>query len=149
MSNPLAKYFKERICSLCTRSFKPTVGNQRVCKNCKQKADKDKKKEWAFKNRAKLNQKSREWYWTHLKKAREIRRQWNNNPKNTAKRKYDNSKKKQYSELDRKKIISRGQANRIMRRMNPNKICSSNQQIVHSNRIEVHHIDLDPFNNNN
>ncbi len=38
--------FKGRICRGCNKPFKPIVGNQKTCKECKSKLDYEYRKKW-------------------------------------------------------------------------------------------------------
>ena len=149
--NPIAHLFKKKTCIICHKEFQPIVGNQICCgeKDCKKVRHNQISVKSYGENKEIYKARQKKYYQENLAKVRETKRKWNNDPKNTDKRKYNPSYRKPYTLDQYKKINSREKARKIMRQNNIIKICSY-KFISHmcNKRIEVHHKDQNVFNNN-
>jgi len=132
---------KYKICKTCGKKFPkkpwPTTRQFYCSPNCSKKAWKFNHPEydWQKKSPEKARKIKRKWNWSE--KGKEYRRQW-------YKKNKERINKKPITRKQRKMILSRQQARRIMLKISKPKCIICNKTY----RTEVHHIDFNPFNNN-
>lgn len=140
--------FKNKHCLVCNNEYTPNSSVQKFCLDCRELHRKRYKKEWAQKNRNKLNKNSKKWYWSNIEKARASKRKWNWSEKGRSARKKWNEKNidKIYKNLKKYKneTRSRIKANNIIKNLGLVRecaICGSCE------KVQIHHQDKNPHNN--
>lgn len=140
--------YKHKLCLFCNTLYKPASSVQKYCDKCRVKANRTKKIVWEKKNREKLNTKSKVWYWKNLANARQSKRRWNNSESGKVYRKkyYLDNKEAVYKSLEKHKeaAYARIKSARKLRRTGIKWICSNCHDSL--KKPNVHHVDLNPFN---
>lgn len=125
--------FKLKCCLSCKNEFTPTSGVQKYCITCKDKHYLDYHKDW---------------YWRNLENCRKSKRKWNNSSGVKYRKKWYAENKEivntrltaNYLERTRSRI----KANRIVSNLGWKRECNSCESLE---KINIHHIDQNPFNN--
>lgn len=140
--------YKEKPCLHCKNKYTPNSSRQKYCENCKDKVIKIYKKKWREKNREKDNETKRNWYWNNLEKARSIKRKWNWSDGGVEYRKKYAQENKDiiYERLKKYKKAnkSRIKANHIIKKNNIERVC---EECGSKKRVQIHHKDKNPMNN--
>lgn len=125
--------FKLKNCLSCKNEFTPSCGVQKYCISCKDKHYLDYHKDW---------------YWRNLENCRKSKRKWNNSSGVEYRKKwYAENKEIVNARLTAnylERTTSRIRANKLVKKLGWERICSECQSIE---KINIHHIDQNPLNN--
>jgi phosphomannomutase len=118
--------------------------NQRFCsKDCRYA-------HWRARNRIKLREVSQEWSKSHPIESRQIKKRWNDKNPDRSKKYYEENKNLINTKLlinYRESTRSREKAKNIVNKLGWIRKCTV-EDVQCNGRIELHHIDENPLNNN-
>ena len=140
--------YKQRTCVYCDKIYIPSSGRQRFCNTCV--SSKIPKKLWEKEHNSKpeVRSKWKEQYYKDLAHTREVRNKYNSSEKGREckKRYYEKNKEKIFLKLKEKRVLtkSRTRAHELWIKTYGEKICT---KCGSKNDVCIHHIDLNPLNN--
>lgn len=138
-----------RECSYCSEKLNTSDTRVKYCLECRNKKIPRKLALKKYNSSEKNRKVQKRWYYSDIKKTYESKNKYNRSEKGKAAKMRYYEKNKEIIMANiltryRKQIVSRTNARDKMKRYKSKKICSVCNSV---NKIHVHHIDFDPFNN--
>lgn len=144
----IGQVFNEKNCDICSELYTPNSSRQKFCSSCTITHRASYKKQWRLANKVKDNETKKKWYWNNVEKARAVKRKWNWSEGGVEYRKKYAQEHKEtiYTRLKKYKARndSRSKANYLIKKWGWERVCAVCGSIE---RVQIHHIDGDPFNN--